>query len=139
MPGARIRDVAKGLPRLVWPSDYYPFLHFHVGTNVTARGNLEYFTSDYRTLGVRVKGVGTQVVFSSILPVRRKGSGRSGLIQWVKTWLCGWCHRQGFGSYGHETLFEERGLLSKDGIHLTKWGKSVFANRLANQVRRALK
>lgn len=40
MPGARIWDVAKGLPRLVWPSDYYPFLHFHVGTNVTARGNL---------------------------------------------------------------------------------------------------
>lgn len=80
----------------------------------------------------------TQVVFSSMLPVRRKGSGRSGLIQWVKTWLYGCCHRQDFVSYGHGTLFEERGLLSKDGIHLTKWGKSVFANRLANRVRRAL-
>lgn len=79
MPGARICDVAEGLPRLVWLSDYYPFLHFHVGTNVTARGNLEYFTSAYRTLGARVKGMGTQVVFS-ILPVRKEGSGRSRLI-----------------------------------------------------------
>lgn len=56
MPGARIWDVAKALPKLVWPSAYYPFLHFHVATNVIARGNLEYFTSDYRTSGGEGEG-----------------------------------------------------------------------------------
>lgn len=70
--------------------------------------------------------------------MREKGSGRSGLVQWVKTWLCGWRYKQVFGSYGHGTLFEEQGLLSKGGIHLTKWGKSILADRLANKVRWAL-
>lgn len=34
------------------------------------------------------------------------------------------------------TLFEERGLLSCDGVDLIKGGKSIFANRLANLVGR---
>ena len=33
---------------------------------------------------------------------------------------------------------EDKGLIGKDRIHLTKWGKNIFANRLANLVRRAL-
>lgn len=42
---------------------------FHVGTDDTARGNLDYIKSDYRALGVEVKGMGAHA-FSSILLVR---------------------------------------------------------------------
>jgi len=33
---------------------------------------------------------------------------------------------------------EKPGLLGADGIHLTKWGKSLFASMLARIVSRAL-
>lgn len=46
------------LPKLVWPSDYYPLLFFCVGTNDTARENLDRIKSDYRALGAIVKGMG---------------------------------------------------------------------------------
>ncbi|KAK4820816.1 hypothetical protein QYF61_007210 [Mycteria americana] len=36
-----------------------------------------------------------------------------------------------------EVVGHDRGLLGRDGIHLTKWGKSIIANRLANMARRA--
>lgn len=50
----------KRLLRLVWPSDYYALLLFHVGTNKTARGDLEQVKHECRALGVRVKAVGGQ-------------------------------------------------------------------------------
>lgn len=43
------------LLRLVWPLDYYLLLLIHVGTNNTARGDLEYIESNYRALGTKVK------------------------------------------------------------------------------------
>ena len=56
--GSRIQDVVEGLPKLIWPSDYNPLLLFCGGTNDTARGNLDSIKSDYRALGVVVKGTG---------------------------------------------------------------------------------
>lgn len=43
-----------------------------MGTHDTARGNLGSIKMDYRALRAVVKCTGTQVVFSSILPVRGK-------------------------------------------------------------------
>lgn len=40
---------------------------FHVGTDDTARGNLDYIKSDYSALGVEVKGMGAQVFYSILL------------------------------------------------------------------------
>ncbi|CAM5136094.1 unnamed protein product [Natator depressus] len=37
LPGARIRDIMEGLSRIIWPSDYYPMLLIHEGTNDSAR------------------------------------------------------------------------------------------------------
>ncbi|XP_050821628.1 uncharacterized protein LOC127057046 [Gopherus flavomarginatus] len=37
LPGARIRDVTEALSRIIRPSDYYPMLLIHMGTNDTAR------------------------------------------------------------------------------------------------------
>lgn len=44
--------------------------------------------------------------------------------------------RQDLNSNYHEILLEENGLLERDGIHLTKSDKSVFASLLADPVRR---
>ena len=38
----------------------------------------------------------------------------------------------------HGSTFEKPGLLGADGVHLTKRGKRVFANKLARLTRRAL-
>ncbi|KAG6924590.1 hypothetical protein G0U57_016929, partial [Chelydra serpentina] len=51
LPGTRIRDVTERLPRLIKPSDRYPFLLLHVGTNDTAKNDLEHITADYVALG----------------------------------------------------------------------------------------
>lgn len=77
-------------------------------------------------------------MFSSILPVRGRGPGRRRRIEQVNAWLRSWCHTQGFGFYDHGSTFEKLGLLGADGIHLTKQGKRVLANKLARLTRRAL-
>ena len=136
--GARIRVVVEGLPKLIRPSDYYPLLLFHVGTNDTATENLDSIKSDYRALGPVVKGMRAQVVFSSILPSRGKGARRRALIGQVNNWLQNWCWRPGFGSYDHRTLFTDQCLFGRDGILLTKKGKAIFTIRMADFIRKDL-
>ncbi|CAM4641469.1 unnamed protein product [Lepidochelys olivacea] len=80
----------------------------------------------------------TFMVFSSILPVEGKGQGRDCRIVEVNEWLRRWCRREGFGFFDHGMVFHEGGVLGRDGLHLTKRGKSIFASRLANLVRMAL-
>ncbi|KAG6930606.1 hypothetical protein G0U57_003277 [Chelydra serpentina] len=76
LPGARIHDVTERLPRLIKPSDRYPFLLLHVGTNDTAKNDLERITADYMALGRRIKEFEAQVVFSSISLWQEKARGR---------------------------------------------------------------
>ena len=64
--------------------------NLHVGTNDTARGDLEHIKCDYVHLEAMVKGMGAQVVFSLIFPVRSKGLRRNGRILWVNSWLPSW-------------------------------------------------
>ncbi|XP_073198747.1 uncharacterized protein [Lepidochelys kempii] len=101
LPGAKIRDVTERLPRLIKPSDRYPFLLLHVGTNDTAKNDLERITADYMALGRRIKEFEAQVVFSSILPVEGKCLGRDRRIVEVNEWLRRWCRREGFGFFDH--------------------------------------
>ena len=56
----------------------------------------------------------------------------------VNNWLWRWCQQQGFGFYDNGTLFEDQRVLGKDGIHLAKQGKGIFASRMADLVRTAL-
>ncbi|XP_074806320.1 uncharacterized protein LOC141986053 [Natator depressus] len=138
LPGAKIRDVTERLPRLIKPSDHYPFLLLHVGTNDTAKNDPERITADYVALGRRIKEFEAQVVFSSILSVEGKGLGRDRRIVEVNKWLRSWCRREGFGFFDHRMVFQEGGVLGRGELHLTKRRKSIFASRLANLVRRAL-
>lgn len=61
-------------------------------SHVTERGEHEYIKSGYMELGA-------QMVFSLILTVKAKGSGRKRHLQQVNTWLHSWHHKQGFDSY----------------------------------------
>lgn len=49
------------------------------------------------------------------------------------------CCRQGLYLGNHRILSEETKLLQKYRIHLTKQGKTISANSLANLVKKALK
>uniref|UniRef100_A0A8D0KK09 SGNH hydrolase-type esterase domain-containing protein n=1 Tax=Salvator merianae TaxID=96440 RepID=A0A8D0KK09_SALMN len=138
LPGARIKDVTDSLSRLFSPTDYYPFLLIHVGTNDTARKDFATVCSDFEDLGKKVKELGAQVVFSSILPVDGHGKRRWDRILEVNNWLRQWCYQQGFGFLNHGENYLYDGLLARDGLHLTKTGKNVFGKRLASLIRRAL-
>ena len=93
--------------------------------------NWESIEHDYMALGVMVKGLVVQVVFSLILPVRMRNL-RPGRILLVNGWLQSWYQQQGFSFHDHETLTEDQHLLGLDGeiYPLMKWGKIIFANRL---------
>jgi len=66
LPGARVRDVAKELPGLVQPSDYYLLLVMQVGRDEIMERSPKAIKRDFRALGRLVEGSGVQVVFSSI-------------------------------------------------------------------------
>jgi len=138
LPGAKIRDVTERLTRLVKPTDRNPFLLVHVGTNDTARHSLQKIRRDFEDLGRKLKDLGTQVVISSLLPVKGRGPGRERKIVEVNNWLRKWCRQERFGFLDHGLWFHEDGLLARDGLHLTSVGRNIFAKRLANLIRRAL-
>jgi len=69
LPGARVKDIARKLPRLVRPSDYYPLLLFHVGADKVAVNSPKAIKKEFKALGRLVKESGAQVIFSSLLPV----------------------------------------------------------------------
>ena len=51
LPGARVRDFAKKVKRLVWPTDYYPLLVFQAGDDEVAMRSLRAIKRDFRALG----------------------------------------------------------------------------------------
>jgi len=73
-----------------------------------------------------------------ILLVRRGKADEEWWMLEVNSWLHSRGWQQGLGLYDHRTVSEVRGLLGTDSIHLTKLGKSIFANRLAEVVLRPL-
>ena len=58
LPGGRKRDVMERLPSLIKPTDTYPFLLVHVGTNDTAKGSYREIMSDFEALGRKLKDFG---------------------------------------------------------------------------------
>ena len=138
LPGAKIRGMAKRVPQLVKSTDYSPLLLFHVGTNDTTSWNLGRIKKEFKALGVQVKSIGAQVIFSSILPAGRRGSARNRCIMSNNSWLFGWCCCEGFGFYHNGTFFNDYNLLGGNGTHLSRKGKGIFGSRLSSLMWRAL-
>lgn len=65
LPGTWVRDIARKLPGLAQPSNYYPLVMIHIGSNEIAERSLRAVKRDFRALGQLLEGVGAQVVFSS--------------------------------------------------------------------------
>jgi len=82
------------------------------------------------------RGRGHESPGDALLDAAGKGLGRSRGTLRINNWLCSRCCQALFGSHGQGSLSEEEEL--RDGIHLTKQGKSTFAKRLANPVQRVL-
>lgn len=93
----------------------------------------EYIKCDCMTPGVRAEGMETGGPEGFLLNNAGEGQDlRCGLILWINCCLCSWPEQQDrFGFYDHWTPW----LLGRDEVHLTKCGKSIFINRLANVCR----
>lgn len=123
---------------LVQALDYHPLLFFHVGTNDIATRSPRSVKRDFRALVRMLKDSGAQVVFSSIVPVMRRDTGRNRHAQDINAWLQDWCLHQNFDFYNHGRVFETQGMLGPDGIHLSQWGKCFFAHKLAGLIEQGL-
>ena len=56
LPGARVRDIARKLPGLVQPSDYYPLIVVQVGSDEVRDRNAQASKRNFRALERQVKG-----------------------------------------------------------------------------------
>jgi len=90
LPGARVRDIAKKVPGLVRPSDYYPLLVMQVGGDEIAERSPKAIKREFRALGRLVEGSGAQVVFSSIPSVAGNSTERGRKTHLVNSWLRDW-------------------------------------------------
>lgn len=99
LPGARVRDIARKLPNLVRPSDYYPLLIVQAGSDDTEERSLKTIKWDFRGLGWLLDGVGVQVVFLSIPMVAGRGTERTQKAHLINTWLRGWCQHRIFFTF----------------------------------------
>jgi len=132
------KDITRKLPNLVWPSDYYPLLFFHVGGSEATTHSPRAVKRHFRALGPLVRESGAQVIFPSLLPVVNSDTGRSRKSLSINIWLHGWCHHHCFVFFGNWMAYTVPGLLASEGIHLSQREKSIFAYKLARLIGRAL-
>jgi len=135
LPGARVRDVAKKLLDLVWPSDYYPLLVVQVGGDEIAKRSPKAIKM---ALGRLVEGSGAQVIFSSIPSVAGNSTERGRKTHLVNRWLRDWCHRSNFAFFDHGEVYTAPGLLATGGTQLSQRGKRILGHELAGLIERAL-
>jgi len=100
LPGAQVRDGARNISYLVKPSDYYPLLVFHIVNEEVGKRGPQAIKRDFRALGRLLRGLGAQVVFSSVFSVGDWDLHKRKRVDALNEWLCEWCHAQGFGYYG---------------------------------------
>jgi len=138
LPGAWVREVAKKLPGLVWPSDYYPLLVMQDGGDKIAERSPKAIKRDFRALGRLVEGSGAQVMFSSIPSVAGNNTERGRKTHLVNRWLRDWCHGSNFGVFDHGEVYKAPGLLATGASQLSQRGKRILGHELVGLIERAL-
>ena len=91
LPGARVRDRTRKIPKLVRSTDYFPLLVVQVGSDEIAQTSLRMMKRDFRGLGHLVQGAGAQVIFCSVPSGAVWGSEWSWKVQAINNWHRGWC------------------------------------------------
>ena len=138
LPGARVRDIARRLPRLICPSDYYPLLIVQAGSEEVGKKSLKAIKDDFRRLGRVVEGTGVQVVITSVPSVAGNDTGMSLKTHLLNKWLRSWCKRRSFGFFDHGAIYSAPGMMAADGCSLSSRGKRVLAEELAGLIDRCL-
>ncbi|XP_019345243.1 uncharacterized protein LOC132243289 [Alligator mississippiensis] len=105
LPRARIQDIMVMILDLIQPSDHYPLVLIHVGTNDMPGSTPDRIMSDYKALGATLREMGSHVVFSSVLPVSRCRWCHKTCIREVNWQLWSWCYQAGFGFFDHNPHF----------------------------------
>jgi len=137
LPAARVRDIARKLPNLVCPSDYYSLLIVQAGSDNIEERSLKTIKRDFRGLGRLVDGAGVQVVFSSIPMVTGRGTDRTWKAHLIKPSLRGWYQHRNFVFFDHEALYLAPSLMAADRS-LSLRGKWILGQELAGLIERAL-
>ena len=138
LPGARVRDITRKLPKLVRSTDYFPLLIVQVGSDEIARKSIRTMKRFFRGLGRLVQGAGAQVIFCSIPSGAVRDMERTWKVQVMNNWLRGWCRGRNFGFFDHGAVYLAPGLLSMNGTHLSQRGKRILLQALAGLIKRAL-
>ena len=139
LPGARVRDITRKLPKLVRSSDYFPLLVVQVGSDEIAQTSLQTMKKEFRDLGRLVQGAGAQMIFCSIPSGGAvRDTERDWKIRAMNNWLGGWCRARNFGFFDHGAVYSAPGLLSVRGTRLSLRGQRILAQELAGLIERAL-
>ena len=138
LPGAHVKDLTAKVPALVRPKDYYPLLVFQVSSDDITRKSPKAMKRDFRSLGKVIRGLGAQIVFSSIPSGGGMEEKEYRRTQQMNLWLQDWCYRQGFGFFNHGLVYRAPDLLALDGMHLSQRGKRILGQELAGLIDRAL-
>ena len=138
LPGARVRDIARKLPGLIGPSDYYPLLIVQAGSDEVAERSLRSIKEDFRGLGRVVEGTGVQVDFSSLPSVAGKDTESIQKTRLINKWLRSWCKHRNFGFFDHGVIYSAPGMMAADGSSLSPRGKRILAQELAGLIERCL-
>ena len=138
LPGARVKDVARRIPRLICPSDYYPLLIVQAGSEEVGEKSLKAIKDDFRQLGRVVEGTGVQVVITSVPSVAGNDTGMSLKTHLLNKWLRSWCKRRSFVFFDHGAIYSAPGMMAANGSSLSPWGKRVLAKELAGLIDRCL-
>jgi len=136
LPGAWVRDVARKLPGLVRPSDYYQLLVMQFGSDEVAERSPKAIKRDFRALGQPIEGSRAQVVFSSITSVAGKSTERDRKTHLINWWLRDWCSQWNSGFFWLWGGLP--GLLVTNGVQLSQRGKEILAHEQVGLIDRAL-
>ena len=136
LPGARVRDITRKIPKLVRSTDYFPLLIVQVGSDEIAQTSLRMMKRDFRGLGHLVQGAGAQVIFCSVPLGAVWGSEQAWKA--MNNWLRGWRRARNFGFFDHGVVYSAPGLLSLCGTHLSQREQRILAQELVGLIERAL-
>jgi len=97
LPGARVRDVARKLPGLVQPSDYYPLLVMQVGGDDIMDRSPKAIKRDFRAPERLAEGSGHRWCFPQYHQWQERALKGAGKL--INRWLSNWCHRDIMGTF----------------------------------------
>jgi len=131
-PVAMVYDVSDRVFRILKGEGEQPEVVVHIGTNDIDRKRDVDIKNKFRELGWKLKARTDRVVISGLLPVPRAREAGNREIVPLKTWLHGWCRREGFRYLDNWSTFWGRwDLYKQDGLHLNQKGTNILGGRFA--------